>query len=49
MSEQVSSIRGQNAHPGDQSENDLRLSDDAIIGLAGSTAEGGWISGRTVQ
>jgi hypothetical protein len=39
MSEQVSSIRGQRAHLGDQSENDLRLSDDAIIGLAGSREE----------
>jgi hypothetical protein len=49
MSEQVSSIRGQRAHLGDQSENDLRLSDDAIIGLAGSREEDWGNPGRTAQ
>jgi hypothetical protein len=49
MSEQVSSIRGQRAHLGDQSENYLRLSDDAIIGLAGSREEDWGNPGRTAQ
>jgi len=36
MFEEVSSIRAQSSHLTDQGENDLRLSDDAVIGLAGS-------------